>query len=95
MPYTAAVSSTLIPILLGVLGVLWAIVVSLGAFCFKRIFHRLDELVVHKASCLTTFASKSGNAEDHARFFHRLDDHDRRIVRLEARVEMQSNRKDA
>lgn len=95
MEHAAAISSTLIPLLLGVLGILWVLVVSLGAFCFKRIFDRLDELVVHRENCLTIFANKSSNAEDHLKFFARLDDHDRRLVRIETRAEIRPCGRDA
>lgn len=87
MEHTAAISSTLIPFLLGLLGILWVLVASLGAFCFKRIFDRLDALVVHKEGCLTTFANKDSNAEDHAKLFSRTDEHDRRLTKLETQVE--------
>ena len=87
MEHTAAISSTLIPLLLSVLGILWVLVVGIGAFCFKRIFDRLDALVVHKEGCLTTFANKDSNAEDHARLFSRTDEHDRRLTKLETQVE--------
>lgn len=95
MEHTVAISSTLIPLLLSALGILWIAVVGIGAFCFKRIFDRLDQLVVHKESCLTSFANKDSNSEDHVKFFARLDEHDRRIVRLETQVEFQTRKGDA
>lgn len=81
--HSAAISVTLTPYFVGLLGVLWFIVVGFGAYWLKRMSDKLDALTVHKEGCLRSFADKNSNASDHAEFFRRTNDHERRLTRLE------------
>lgn len=71
-------------ILVGVISGLWVLVVAMGAYAFRRIHEKLDGLVVHQTGCLRAFADKKSNSEDHREFFRRTDDHERRLIQLEA-----------
>ncbi len=71
-------------ILVGVISGLWVLVVAMGTYAFRRIHEKLDALVVHQTGCLRAFADKKSNAEDHREFFRRTDDHERRLIQLEA-----------
>lgn len=71
-------------VLIGVISGLWVLVVAIGGYAFRRVHEKLDELVVHQTGCLRAFADKKGNAEDHREFFRRTDDHERRLIQLEA-----------
>lgn len=80
--------SHFITILVSVIGALWIILLAVGGYCLKRISDKIDELIVHRHACLTTFADRNRNREDHVEFFRRTDDHESRIGRLEIRVGM-------
>lgn len=71
-------------VLMGVISGLWVLVVAIGGYAFRRIHDKLDDLVVHQTGCIRSFADKKSNAEDHREFFRRTDDHERRLIQLEA-----------
>ncbi len=79
MEHTAAISSTLIPLLLAVIGCLVVVLLWLG----KRMHEKLDKLMVHRESCFLCFAAKGSNDADHAEFFKRTNDHETRLTMLE------------
>lgn len=86
MEHTAAISSTLIPILLAVIGVLFAILIWLG----KRMHEKIDTLTVHREGCLRSFADKNSNEAEHAEFFRRTNNHEMRLTRLECQRKIRS-----
>ncbi len=71
-------------VLMGVISGLWVLVVAIGGYAFRRIHDKLDDLAVHQTGCIRAFADKKSNAEDHREFFRRTDDHERRLIQLEA-----------
>lgn len=71
-------------VLIGVISGLWVLVVAIGGYAFRRIHEKLDELTTHQTGCLRSFADKKSNNEDHREFFRRTDDHERRLIQLEA-----------
>ncbi|WP_165078881.1 MULTISPECIES: hypothetical protein [unclassified Desulfovibrio] len=91
--HTAAISVTLTPYFIGLLGVLWAIVLGFGAFWLKRLSDKVDTLIVHKEGCLMIFADRVDNAKDHAELFKSRNDHERRIVSIETRLKVLEERK--
>lgn len=72
-----------IVILLSVIAALWAILLGVGGYCLKRISGKLDDLIVHRMDCITSFADAKKNAADHAAFYARTDDHEKRLTKLE------------
>lgn len=82
MEHTVAISSTLTPLLLAFIGVLFGILLWLG----KRMYEKIDALTVHHEGCLKSFADKNSNASDHAEFFKRTNDHERRLTLLECQT---------
>lgn len=93
MEHTAAISVTLTPYFVGLLGVLWAIVIGFGAYWLKRMSDKLDTLIVHKEGCLQSFADRADNAKDHAELFRSRNDHERRLVTVETRLRVLEERK--
>lgn len=73
-----------ITVLLGVIFGLWVLLLGVGGYCLKRFSDKLDDLVVHRESCIMAFANRDGNASDHREFYRRTDDHENRLTRLEA-----------
>ena len=71
-------------ILVGVISALWLIVAGAGGYAFRRVHEKLDALMVQQTGCIRAFADKKSNAEDHREFFRRTDDHERRLIQLEA-----------
>lgn len=76
-----------ITLLLSIIGALWALLLGVGGYCLKRISDKLDGLIVHREGCLTAFADRKRNGEDHAEFYRRTDDHERRLTKLECQKE--------
>lgn len=83
-------SSSFITILLSIIGALWGLLLVVGGYCLKRISDKLDGLIVHRESCLTAFADRKRNSEDHAEFFRRTEEHERRLTKLECQKECDS-----
>lgn len=86
-------NNSFIPILLCVIGALWALLLAIGGYCLKRISDKLDGLIVHREGCLTSFADRKRNSEDHAEFFRRTDEHERRLTKLECQTKGSSGGK--
>lgn len=72
-----------ITVLLAVVSALWFLLVGVVSYSHRRISEKLDELVVHQAGCIRTFADRTRNAEDHKEFYRRTDDHEKRLIQLE------------
>ena len=70
-----------------IISILWAIIMSIGAFWLKRMSDKLDALVVHREECLTRFADRESNISSHKKLFESTEDHEKRITKLEADVE--------
>lgn len=73
-----------VTVLLGVIGGIWSLLFCVGGYCLKRINDKLDELVVHRETCIRVFADRDRNASDHRELYRRTDDHENRLTRLEA-----------
>lgn len=68
--------------------VLQAMSMMIGALIwheFKRLQNKVDSLTTHRMDCMNLFASK----ESQQRFWNKLDEHERRICRLEGKNDAQ------
>lgn len=75
--------SHFITILFTVIAALWFILIGVGGYCLKRISSKLDELIVHRLGCMTSFADAKKNAADHAVFYAFKESAEMRLTKLE------------
>lgn len=86
--HAAAFHSLLAPYLMAILGVLWSVIILAVGYWIKKIAHKVDQLSVHKESCIISFANRERNTADHDELFRRTNSHEIRITKLETRVEL-------
>ena len=70
---------------LSLTNVLLGLLVSVVAFIGRRIIERLDKLEAQCIVCVRDFAKQTENEDAHNRIWHKLDSHESRITRLEAK----------
>jgi len=69
---------------LGLVEILASVIVGAFAWWMKRISAKLDELSVHRETCIGQFADNAKNTEAHGKIFDDLSDHESRICVLES-----------
>lgn len=70
---------------LSLTNVLLGLLVGIVAFIGRRIIERLDKLEAQRIGCVRDFAKQTENEDAHNRIWHKLDSHESRITRLEAK----------
>lgn len=70
---------------LSLTNVLLGLLVGIVAFFGRRIIERLDELEAQRIVCVRDFAKQTENEDAHNRIWNKLDSHESRITRLEAK----------
>ena len=64
---------------------LLGLLVGIVAFIGRRIIERLDKLEAQRIVCVRDFAKQTENEDAHNRIWNKLDSHESRITRLEAK----------
>lgn len=70
---------------LSLTNVLLGLLVGIVAFIGRRIIERLDKLETQRIVCVRDFAKQTENEDAHNRIWNKLDSHESRITRLEAK----------
>lgn len=70
---------------LSLTNVLLGLLVGIVAFIGRRIIERLDKLEAQRIVCVRDFAKQTENEDTHNRIWNKLDSHESRITRLEAK----------
>lgn len=70
---------------LSLTNVLLGLLVGIVAFIGRRIIERLDKLEAQRIVCVRDFAKQAENEDAHNRIWNKLDSHESRITRLEAK----------
>ncbi len=70
---------------LSLTNVLLGLLVGIVAFIGRRIIERLDKLEAQRIVCVRDFAKQTENEDAHNRIWNKLDSHESRITRLEAK----------
>lgn len=70
---------------LSLTNVLLGLLVGIVAFIGRRIIERLDKLEAQHIVCVRDFAKQTENEDAHNRIWNKLDSHESRITRLEAK----------
>ena len=69
-----------------VISVLWTVIMGIGAFWLKRMSDKIDALVVHRQECLKLFADSNANVSAHNKLFAFVEDHEKRLTKVESEV---------
>ena len=70
---------------LSLTNVLLGLLVGIVAFIGRRIIERLDKLEAQRIVCVRDFVKQTENEDAHNRIWNKLDSHESRITRLEAK----------
>ncbi len=70
---------------LSLTNVLLGLLIGIVAFIGRRIIERLDKLEAQRIVCVRDFAKQTENEDAHNRIWNKLDSHESRITRLEAK----------
>lgn len=71
-------------VMLAVIAGLLSILGAAFGWWLSKLSAKVDALMQIRQDCITRFADKTRNSEDHCRLWNRIDDIDRRITTVEA-----------
>lgn len=71
-------------VMLAVIAGLLSILGAAFGWWLSKLSAKVDALMQIRQDCITRFADKKRNSEDHCRLWNRIDDIDRRITTVEA-----------